>query len=153
MLNDYSNVIKVVSTCFRQVKSSERSIGIGGLNPGNTLLIRCLYLLGLFAQYAKIDEHREQFNPALGLAMNVSVTSLIAKLIAAFTQSSVPEALRKVAITSYGILLLGQSDNRFLVSWQYRLFQIGNGGCSADYHIFIARRIASVKEDYFGDFS
>lgn len=117
MLNDYSNVIKVVSTCFRQVKNSERLIGTGGLNPGNTLLIRCLYLLGLFSQHAKIDEHRDQVNPALGLLKNVSVTSLIAKSIAAFTKSAVPEALRKVAITSYGIVFELRSDCRFLVSW------------------------------------
>jgi hypothetical protein len=116
-LNDYSNVLKVVSTCFRQVKNTERSIGTNGLNPGNTLLIRCLYLLGLFAQHAKIDEHKEQVNPALGLPMNASVTSLIAKLIAAFAKPTVPEALRKVAITSYGTVMKLQSDDRVFVSW------------------------------------
>lgn len=113
ILNDYSNIIKVVQTCFRQVKNSEKLIGTGGLNPQNTLLTRCLYLLGLFAQHAKIDENKEQVNPALGLPKNVSVTSMIAKLIAAFTKPVVPEQLRKVAVSSYGVsvriqyLLLG----------------------------------------------
>jgi hypothetical protein len=110
ILNDYSNIIKVVQTCFRQVKNSEKLIGTGGLNPQNTLLTRCLYLLGLFAQHARIDENREQVNPALGLPKNVSVTSLIAKLIAAFTKPVVPEQLRKVAISSYGTSIQKQSD-------------------------------------------
>ena len=77
-------------------------IGTGGLNPQNTLLTRCLYLLGLFAQHAKIDEHKEQINPALGLSLNTSVTSLIAKAIAVFTKPVLPEQVRKVAISSYG---------------------------------------------------
>ena len=102
MLNDYSNIIKVIQTCFRQVKNSEKLIGTGRLNPQNTLLTRCLYLLGLFAQHAKIDENKEQVNSALGLPKNVSVTGMIAKLIAAFTRPVVPEQLRKVAISSYG---------------------------------------------------
>lgn len=103
-LNDYSNIIKVVQTCFRPVKNAEKQIATGGLNPGNTTLIRCFYLLGLFAQHAKIDERREQFNPALGIPKNMSVTTLIAKSLAAFSKPAVPEALRKIAVTSYGML-------------------------------------------------
>ena len=104
MLNDYSNVIKVVQTCFRPVKNSERIIDTGGLSAGNTTLIRCLYLLGLFAQHAQIEHRSEQFTAALGVPKNVSVTGLIAKSLAAFTKPIVPEALRKIAVTSYGIL-------------------------------------------------
>jgi len=99
---EYSNVIKVTQNCFRQVKNLEKLIGTGGLNPQNTLLTRCLYLLGLLAQHANIDRNKEQVNPALGLPKNVSVTGMIAKLIAAFTKPVVPEQLRKVAISSYG---------------------------------------------------
>ena len=102
MLNDYTNIIKVVQTCFRPVKASERLIEARELKAGNTTLIRCLYLLGLFAQHAKIDEHTEQFNPSFNVPRNVSVTDLIAKSLAAFTKPIVPEALRKIAITSYG---------------------------------------------------
>src|SRR5271170_2665695 len=104
MLNDYSNVIRVVQTCFRFVKNSERMIGGGGLNAGNTTLIRCLYLLGLFAQHANIDQRSEQFTVALGVPRNVSVTGLIAKSLAVFTKPIIPEALRKIAVTSYGML-------------------------------------------------
>jgi hypothetical protein len=75
----------------------------GTLNAGNTTLIRCLYLLGLFAQHAKITEHTEQFTAGLGVPRNVSVIGLIAKSLAAFTKPAVPEALRKIAIASYGI--------------------------------------------------
>ena len=102
MLNDFSNITKVVQTCFRPVKNSERVIDSGQLNAGNTTLIRCLYLLGLFAQHAKINERVEQFNIALGVPKNVSVTGLIAKSLAAFAKPVVPESLRKIAITSYG---------------------------------------------------
>lgn len=105
MLNDYSNIIKVVQTCFRLVSSSQKAIDTGGLNAGNPTLIRCLYLLGLFAQHAKIDAQAELFRSALGLAKNVLVTVAIARALAAFTKPVVPEALRKIAITSYGILL------------------------------------------------
>jgi hypothetical protein len=105
MLNDYSNIIKVVQTCFRPVKNSERAIDTGGLNPNNTTLIRCLYLLGLFAQHAKIDQRSETFTAALGVPRNVSVTGLIAKSLAAFTKPVVPESLRKIAVSSYGIFL------------------------------------------------
>ena len=106
MLNDYSNIVKVVLTCFRQIKNYERVIGSEGLNTGNTTLIRCLYLLGLFAQHAKIDDHRELFTSTLGLPRNDSVIALIAKSLAAFTKPIVPESLRKIAITSYGTLVL-----------------------------------------------
>jgi hypothetical protein len=102
MLNDYSNVIKVVQTCFRLVSDSQRAIDSGKLNAGNPTLIRCLYLLGLFAQHAKIDTQVDQFRSALGLAKTVPVTAAIAKSLAAFTRPAVPEALRKIAITSYG---------------------------------------------------
>jgi hypothetical protein len=104
MLNDYSNVIKVVQTCFRMVSNSQKTIGSKGLNPGNTNLIRCLYLLGLFAQHARIDKNAKIFNEAFGAAKNVSVTALIAKSLAAFTKPVVPESLRKIAIASYGTL-------------------------------------------------
>ena len=104
LLNDYSNIVKVVVTCFRPVNASQRAIESGNVNAGSTTLIRCLYLLGLVAQHAKIDEHAKQFNPAFGLAMNVSVTEVIAKSLAAFANPKVPESLRKIAITSYGIL-------------------------------------------------
>jgi len=102
MLSDYSNIIKVVQTCFRLVTDSQRAIDSRGLNPGNPTLIRCLYLLGLFAQHAKIDMHADFFRSALGLARNIPVTAAIAKSLAAFTKPVVPEALRKIAITSYG---------------------------------------------------
>jgi len=101
-LNDYSNIIKVVGTCFRPVTASQKQIESRSLNAGSTTLIRCLYLLGLFAQHAKIDQHAQQFNAALGVAPNVSMTGLIAKSLAAFASPIVPEALRKIAITSYG---------------------------------------------------
>jgi len=97
------NIIKVLVTCYRQIKNAERTIGTSALNPGNTTLIRCLYLLGLFAQHAQIDQHKEQFNPPLGIPNTGSVISLFANAIAAFTGSVVPEALRKIAISSYGI--------------------------------------------------
>ena len=97
------NIIKVLVTCYRQIKNAERTIGTSALNPGNTTLIRCLYLLGLFAQHAQIDQHKEQFNPPLGIPNTGSVISLFANAIAAFTSSVVPEALRKIAISSYGI--------------------------------------------------
>jgi len=103
MTNDYVNIIKVLVTCYRQIKNAERTIGTSALNPGNTTLIRCLYLLGLFAQHAQIDQHKEQFNPPLGIPNTGSVISLFANAIAAFTGSVVPEALRKIAISSYGI--------------------------------------------------
>ena len=121
MLNDFSNVSKVILTCYRQVKNAERTIGTGGLNPGNTVLIRSVYLLGLFAQHARIGEHREQMNPQLGLPTNSSATGLIAKLLASFTKSVIPEALRKVAITSYGIVFEAQFNCRVLVSWEHGL--------------------------------
>jgi hypothetical protein len=104
MLNDYSNVIRVVQTCFRLVKNSERMIETGGLSAGNTSLIRCLYLLGLFAQHANIDQRSEQFTVTLGVPRDVSITGLIAKSLAVFTKPVVPEALRKIAVTSYGML-------------------------------------------------
>jgi hypothetical protein len=34
----------------------------------------------------------------------VSVTTIIAKSLAAFSKPAVPEALRKIAVTSYGML-------------------------------------------------
>ena len=104
MLNDYSNVIRVVQTCFRVVKNSERTIDAGGSSAGSTTLIRCLYLLGLFAQHARVDQRSEQFTVALGVPRNVSIIGLIAKSLAVFTKPIVPEALRKIAVTSYGIL-------------------------------------------------
>lgn len=103
LLNDYSNIVKVIQTCFRPVKNAERMIESRDLNVGNTTLIRCLYLLGLFAQHAKISDHSEVFTSGLGVPRNVSVVGLIASSLAAFTKSVVPEALRKIAITSYGI--------------------------------------------------
>jgi hypothetical protein len=102
LLNDYSNIIKVIQTCLRPVKNAERAIGSSGLNSGNTTLIRCLYLLGLFAQHAKISEHSETFTSGLGVPRNVSVVSLIASSLAAFTKPTVPESFRKIAVTSYG---------------------------------------------------
>ena len=102
MLSDYSNIIKVVQTCFKLVSNSRRSIDSGRLNAGNPTLIRCLYLLGLFAQHAKIDAHGDSFRTALGLAKSVPVTATIARTLAAFTGPEVPESLRKIAITSYG---------------------------------------------------
>jgi hypothetical protein len=81
--------------------------------------MRCLYLLGLFAQHGKIDEYAEQFTNALGVPKNVSVTILIAKSLAAFTRPVIPEALRKIAITSYGILFEKSADRRFPMSWQH----------------------------------
>lgn len=102
MLSDYSNIIKVVQTCFRVVSNFQRSIDSGGLNAGNPTLIRCLYLLGLFTQHAKIDVHADSFRSALGLAKNIPVTATIARSLAALTRAEVPEALRKIAITSYG---------------------------------------------------
>ena len=107
MLNDYANIIKVVQTCFRLVSNSQRTIESGGSIAANPTLIRCLYLLGLFAQHAKIDLQAEQFRSALGLAKNVLVTATIAKSLAAFTKPVVPESLRKIAITSYGTPNLG----------------------------------------------
>jgi hypothetical protein len=77
-------------------------IGTSALNPGNTTLIRCLYLLGLSAQFAKIDQRSEQFTAALSLPRNTSVVALIAKSLASFTRPVVPETLRKIAVTSYG---------------------------------------------------
>jgi len=123
MLNDYTNVLKVVQTCFRQVRNSERAIDSGTLNAGNTTLIRCLYLLGLFAQHGRIDERREQFNPALGVPKNVSATSMIAKSIAAFAKPVLLEGLRKVAITAYGIVCCLELVLmvRLLVPWKYRI--------------------------------
>jgi hypothetical protein len=97
------NIIKVLVTCFRQIKTAERTIGTAALNPANTTLIRCLYLLGLFAQHAQIDQHKEQFNQSLGIPLTGSVISLIANAIAAFTRPVVPEALRKIAISSFGM--------------------------------------------------
>jgi hypothetical protein len=102
MLNDYSNIVKVVQTCFKLVSNFQRSIDSGQLNAGNSTLIRCLYLLGLFAQHAKIDARADSFRSALGLAKNVPVTATIGKSLAAFTGPKVPEALRKIAIASYG---------------------------------------------------
>lgn len=104
MLNDYSNINKVLGTCFRLVNSSQRMIGKEGLNPSNKALIRCLYLLGLIAQHAKIDDHADQFRGTTGLPKNASIVGLIAKSLAAFTNPVVPEALRKIAISSYGIM-------------------------------------------------
>jgi ABC-type polar amino acid transport system ATPase subunit len=104
MLSDYSNVIKVLQTCYRMVSNSQRSIDSGGLNAGNTTLIRCLYLLGLFAQHGQIDANTKIFNEAFGVTKNVSVTAMIAKSLASFTRPVVPESLRKIAITSYGTI-------------------------------------------------
>jgi hypothetical protein len=106
MLNDYSNINKVIGTCFRLVNNSQRMIGTEGLNPSNKALIRCLYLLGLIAQHAKIDDHADQFRTAMNLPKNASIVGLIAKSLAAFTKPAVPEALRKIAISSYGIMYL-----------------------------------------------
>jgi ABC-type polar amino acid transport system ATPase subunit len=117
LLNDYSNIIKVVQTCFRPVKASERMIESGELNAGNTTLIRCLYLLGLFAQHGKIDTRGEQFTAALGLPRNVSVTGLIAKSLSAFSKPIVPEPLRKIAITSYGNSFERNAESRLPLSW------------------------------------
>ena len=102
ILNDYSNVIKVLVTCFRLVTDSQRPINSGGLNAGNRTLIRSLYLLGLFAQHARIDANANAFKEALNAPKNASVTAMIAKSLAALTKPVVPEDLRKVAITSYG---------------------------------------------------
>jgi hypothetical protein len=101
------------------VTTSQKQIGTGTLNTGNTTLIRCLYLLGLFAQHAKIDKHSQLFNSALGIAPNIFVTSLIAKSLAAFASPAVPEALRKIAITSYGKSFSCVSDFRLSLSRQY----------------------------------
>lgn len=92
-------------------------IDSGELNAGNTTLIRCLYLLGLFAQHAKIDARGEQFTTALGLPRNVSVTGLIAKSLTAFSKPVVPESLRKIAITSYGNYFEGHAKSRLSLSW------------------------------------
>jgi hypothetical protein len=124
MLNDYSNIVKVVQTCFRLVNNSQRTIGSESVNPNNKALIRCLYLLGLFAQHAKIDEHADQFRAALGASKNTSIVGLIAKSLAAFTKPVVPEALRKIAISSYGIDACLFSDNRFSVPREYRILQV-----------------------------
>jgi hypothetical protein len=102
LTNEFVNIIKVLVTCYRQIKNAERTIGTTALNPTNTTLIRCLYLLGLFAQHAQIDQHKEQFNQPLGIPPTGSVISLIANAIASFTTPVVPEALRKIAVSSYG---------------------------------------------------
>ena len=95
----------------------EHSIQTGEIKPGNTTLIRCLCILGLFAQHGKIDEHAQHFNAVFGVSKNISATDSIAELLAAFTNSMVPEAVRKIAITSYGIARDGHSDSRVPVSW------------------------------------
>jgi hypothetical protein len=110
LTNEFVNIIKVLVTCYRQVKNAGRTIGTAGLNPANTTLIRCLYLLGLFAQHAQIDQHKEQFNQPLGIPPTGSVISLIANAIVAFTRPVVPEALRKIAISSYGTSSFVRSD-------------------------------------------
>ena len=102
MLNDFSNVVKIVKTCLGIVNNSARLIGTASLNPGNTTLIRCLYLLGLSAQFAKIDRRSEEFTSALGLPRKTSVIGLIAKSLALYTKPTVAETLRKIAVTSYG---------------------------------------------------
>jgi len=153
ILNDFSNVIKVIQTCFRIVQNSERLIGTPSLNPGNTTLIRCLYLLGLVAQHTRIDQRSEQFTSALGVPRNTSVTGLIAKLLAVFTKPIVPETLRKIAVTSYGIpLKKTSSDCRVFVSWKYRVLQIGNRRSSADNHIFLTRWVSSSQKNDIRDF-
>jgi hypothetical protein len=92
-------------------------IETGTITPGNTTLIRCLYLLGLIAQHANIDTHAQKFNPALGTPMNVSVTGMIARSLAALANPKVPEWLRKIAITSYGSIRLDAVDDRIPLSW------------------------------------
>jgi hypothetical protein len=102
MLNDYSNVIKVLLTCFRLVTDSQRPVNSRGLNAGNASLIRSLYLLGLFAQHARIDANANAFKEALNAQKNASGTAMIAKSLAALNKPVVPEDLRKIAISSYG---------------------------------------------------
>lgn len=121
------------------VSNSQKTIGSKELNPGNTTLIRCLYLLGLFAQHARIDKNAKIFNEAFGAAKNVSVTALIAKSLAAFTKPVVPESLRKIAIASYGTLTFEYSDSRILMSRESKFLQDGNARCEADYHVLPAR--------------
>ena len=102
MLDDYSTVVRVVVTCHKKVQTAEGQLKTGQLSSGNTTLIRCLYLLGLCAQYGRIDTRAEQFRNGLGLANSVSPTGLIAEVLARFCKPIVPESLRKIAVVSYG---------------------------------------------------
>ena len=87
-----------------------------------------MYLLGLFAQHAKIDEYAELFNAALGAPKNVSVTALIAKSLTAFAKPVVQESLRKTAITSYGTWFIVLSDLEFLSLVNTEFFKMDTDG-------------------------
>jgi hypothetical protein len=118
MLDDLSTVIRVVFTCYRKLQEAENQAKTGQLDPGSTMLIRCLYLLGLCAQHAKIDTRAEKYRSALGLAKGVSPTGVIAQILARFCRPVVPESLRKIAVLSYGKSYTVPTDNRFPVSWK-----------------------------------
>lgn len=131
-------------------------IDSGQLNAENTTLIRCLYLLGLFAQHAKIDEHAELFNAALGAPKNVSLTGLIAKSLAAFAKPVVQESLRKTAITSYGTWFIVRSDLGFLCLGNTEFFKMDTDGTPQiitsslrDGSMALKRTVSEIFQEYF----
>jgi hypothetical protein len=138
------------------VNGSQKAIDSGQLKTGNTTLIRCLYLLGLVGQHAKIDEHRQQVNPALGHPINVSVTGLIARSLAVIANPKVPESLRKIAITSYGNVSLERLMSGFLCLGNTEYFrsssvgaqQIIAGSLRSD-SLTLKRTVMEIFQEYF----